>query len=211
MHCGRRATCIQALQGGRTGVCHTRRAARLLLLLLLLFLSLSSCRGVSVWMVCVSACGAQAAILHHNNAIPMGYQHNHTGLRHEVLQGLCGVYTNVVQPSASSRHAFLSALLRPLDRAADLHSSDAVLTADLHQLRFVVQLLFALPFKRGDEGMRVLEPAHAMLWTRGEATLDALRTALEAAGGVVRGDGEQAAPSLPVKVREGRGMGASTK
>ena len=104
------------------------------------------------------------------------------GLQAEVLQGLCGVYSNVVQPSASSRHAFLAALLRPLDRAADLHSRDAVLAADLHQLRFVVQLLFALPLKRGDEGMRVLEPAHAMLYTRGEATLDALRAALTEAG-----------------------------
>lgn len=132
------------------------------------------------------------------------------GLQAEVLHGLCGVYTNVVQPSTSSRHALLSSLVRPLDRAADLHSHETVLAADLHQLRFVVQLLFALPLKRGDEGMRVLEPAHAMLWTRGEATLDALRAALKVAVEAPKEAGEgqhhaaQSDPPGPVlRVRRG--------
>ncbi len=120
----------------------------------------------------------------------------HTGLRHEALQGLCGLYTNIIQSSTTSRHAFLTALLKPLDRATDLHSTADVLAADPHQLCFLVQLLFALPLRRGDEGMRVLQPVHALLWTRGEATLDTLKSALQGVeeGGEGQGGGGQPLP-----------------
>lgn len=114
-----------------------------------------------------------------------------SALCNEALQGLCGLYTNIVQSSSTSRHAFLATLLKPLDRATDLHSTADVLAADPQQLRFIVQLLFALPLRRGDEGMSVLQPVHTLLWTRGEVTLDALKTALQGVGaGQQDGGGE---------------------